>query len=443
MTFDRLYFLITEDLESRITFLLTKYKNQTEENIKQLALADPSPTNKYIDWIVKNSDQFRIPEDLNKIKASLQKFTDQSKTKKWQGSKDLNTYKSYKELVQQIEANADITNIEPVQQSQTPTDKRIKIKEENGITIYKVTDAETIMEIAANTEWCVRDEPYASDYLKKGPYFVIYKEAHTYIEYEYPVRSIKHNVPYVLIHFPTGQIKDKYDSEIDSETAEEIYPLIRNSFKNVKFNYNEGIGDFHVFLKKQNNKGTTTTIAQGSDKEILEKYDEPQRAYDTLTRQKIRDIHPLERRKLKESVSKSSSLTFMWLYNIHSLHTNDRDMYMERKLLEHNDETNIKYYATYLIDVANSQPYHIPQKKLVSVLKAYGAPFASKGYKKELYEFFTARNISLDDILLAPLKNKSLETLYDIRNYTHTLANTNTIKNAVAEWGNYNTTNIR
>jgi len=434
MKFNELYsildsFFILEDISSRIPFLLKKYENQTEQSITQLADADPTPNKKYIDWIIKNSNQFRIPEDINKIKSTLEKFLNQSKTKKWQGNKDLNSYKSYKELVQQIEVNSDITNVEPM--TDEDWQDRHKIKELGRYKLYKVTTAKAIMRIAEGTEWCVREEPYASDYLKKGPYFVIYEQGDEEIIYKdingnpspnnypnYNSHKIHPNPkPIILIHFPTAQIKDEYDSEIEADAASAVYPLIQNSFKHAKFNFEEGIGDFEIFLVKN--------IAKGTDKEILEKFYEPQKAFNILYKtKKIASIGSLGKRELKKSISKSSNLTYKYLTTIMSLHTQNRDIGMEKILIEHGNELNTRAYAYYLIytalyDTSIYKVSEVNSYKLNQILSVY---YYSNFKDETIKDFCAKHDLPLMDILMNVLTNTNLINLSDVKNYIKHIA---------------------
>ena len=442
MTFAKLYSLITEDLNSRLPFLLKKYKNQTEDSINQLALADPTPNKKYIDWLLKNSESFRIPEDINKLKSSLENFINLSKTSKWSGSKDINTYKSYKELIHAIESNTNIINTPPPKQinsnnNNDEIDNKIKVKEIDGWVLYKVTDAETIKELAQGTEWCVREEPYASDYLKKGPYYVIIDETNKEVtppkdmeeddwirnnedDYTYIYQDtqtgkyhIQRKTPIVLIHFPTAQIKDKYDAPPDAQTAEEVYPLIQNSFKYAKFNFNEGINDFFVFLKPRHHK----IIAQGEDKEILEKYYEPEKAYNTLSKIANNSLIPAnELKQLKQSIAKSPKQLCSYLTRINSLYTHSRDLPMEQLLLQSNNKKYIQSFANHLINAANYGLSDNVTKKLVSLIGYYTM---SPQIQSRLNKIFSPYGLSFDTILShAP----SLPTLKDVFNYTKSTA---------------------
>lgn len=361
MTFDKLYTLIIESLDSRLPQLLKQFPNIPKEIIPQIADADPTKNKKYLTWILKNYSSFRFPEDSNKIHTALTRFDTLARKSTWQGSKDINTFKSFPDLIKALENNTDITN-QPVD---TSTQKKIKLKEQNNFILYKITDAETMISVAKYTEWCVRENPYASDYLKKGPYyFIADKQPNETIHkdkkgnvvkskeeslYSYDVEGIEK--PYVLIHFETGQIKDVYDAGVSHQIAEEIYPLIQNSFKYFKFTYDEGIGDFEVFLNNKKNSGSS--IAQGQDKEILEKYNGPKAAFDKLYKRSKEMITPLEKRELKKEISKSSQLILSYLIRIHSLHTNNRDTFMEQKLIEHNSKEHITKYAKYLCAIVD------------------------------------------------------------------------------------------
>jgi hypothetical protein len=361
MTFEKLYFLITEGLDSRLPQLIKQFPQIPKETIPQIADADPTNNKKYLTWILKNYSSFRFPEDNNKIHTALTRFDILTRKSTWQGSKDINTFKSFPDLIKALENNTDITN-QPVDTS--TNQKKIKLKEHNDYILYKITDAETMMSVAKYTQWCVRDEPYASDYLKKGPFFYItYKQPDEMIHkdkkgnvvksadeasYSYNVEGIEK--PFVLIHFETGQIKDEYDEEISHQIAEEIYPMIQNSFKHFKFTYDEGIGDFNVFLNRKKNSGSS--IAQGQDKEILEKFHGPHIAFQKLYGRSTNIIDTLQKHEheYKQEIAKSSRLTLAYLTHINQLFTNNRDHFMEQKLLEHNSKEDIISFTKYLMN---------------------------------------------------------------------------------------------
>ena len=276
------YFIIAESLETRMTFLLNKYKNETEQSINQISLADPTSEKKYIDWILnlKTKNSVRFPEDANKIKDTLTKFMNLSKKGKWEGSKNINDYKTYGELSQTIKDQEDVTTMQPIPKEQGGQhyEGMDKIKELGDLSLWRITDLETIVHLAKDTEWCVREESYAKEYLKKGPLYIIIQTvagkhwSNLAGDYEEPDRE----EPYVLIHFETAQIKNVLDDPINKKLAQEIYPLIQNAFKQFKFNYKEGIGDFSVFLNH--------SIAKGKDLEVLNKYNAPHAAYNELTK---------------------------------------------------------------------------------------------------------------------------------------------------------------
>lgn len=292
MNFKSFYsFLLCENLQTRLPFLLKKYPNETKESIEQISNSDPTKEKKFLDWILKlkQKNLLRFPEDSSKILQTLTKFVDMSKKGTWDGNKDINSYKSYADLVKTIENNSDITN--SVDKDITGLEGLIFIKEHKTLKIYRITDAKTMTAMAEHTQWCVREMHYAEDYLKKGPFYYITKRD---LDGTY--------VSYVLIHFETNQIKDTYDDAISSNIASEIYPLIKNSFKNFKFSYDD-LGDFKVFLP----------IAEGKDKEILEEYNAPSRIYD-LFHNKMRkevDLTPKE----TEILSKSARYSFMYARN--------------------------------------------------------------------------------------------------------------------------------
>ena len=80
------------------------------------------------------------------------------------------------------------------------------ISSKNGITIYKITDVDTTMKVAADSGWCVQQEGYAKQYLSQGSlYFVL-----------------KNNKRYALLHFKSRSFMDVYDEPLKPEVVREI-----------------------------------------------------------------------------------------------------------------------------------------------------------------------------------------------------------------------------
>jgi hypothetical protein len=205
-------FLITEDVESKLPTLLKQFRNLDEVDIRALADMDPTENKAvYLPWITKLASRgvIKYPEDTEKVKETLAQFEQQKVAPDFQGSKDINSYKTYGDLAKTIELN----------QGKTSKGLAKKISTEQGIEhiyqdsnfmIYKISTQEGASKLCRNTKWCIKDPKYGSFYLQKGPLFMI----------------VKNNEPYVLMHFETGSIKDAYDKSIDKSIANEIRYLV-------------------------------------------------------------------------------------------------------------------------------------------------------------------------------------------------------------------------
>ncbi len=154
-------------MEGKFDVLSKKYPSL---NIEEIFASDPSPTNKYSEWMCKQlikgfkkEDLFATVESFHRIGQNLTK-------------KDINQYKDLKELEDMIK-----------DRSFSKTQKRKVVKSEGTEKIYedetslvlRIDTKEACVFYGSNTRWCITmtDEQYYEDYVGSGVlfYFILSK----------------------------------------------------------------------------------------------------------------------------------------------------------------------------------------------------------------------------------------------------------------------------
>lgn len=162
-------FIVLTLLEGRVEDLKKKYP---KIDVESLAEEDPSPTKKYLAWILKQiSHGYSSHDVIPTIKffdANLQRFK----------NKDVNSYKDLKDLENEVKKVGD----KPTKSSSRESIKgnAVKLYEDEKIVLVRPDDKESVMLYGAGTKWCItmRDASYYDDYTENNVifYFLISKK---------------------------------------------------------------------------------------------------------------------------------------------------------------------------------------------------------------------------------------------------------------------------
>ena len=224
---DLLNLLITDDLsiddccllfegisQERVQALSVKY-NLSPENILTVNKADPHFSGGYTDWILNQirKRNLRFDPTLNEFEDSettreiLDIFMNLSRKESYKGSRDIGTYESFSDLARELDKYRE--EREEVTLGGLFTEDDIIVRKP-PYTVVRLSRYDQSKAVSEKTSWCIKDEGWFKDYVEDGPLYCI----------------LKSGVPYVLLHFETGQIKDVYDEAISTEIANEIRPVM-------------------------------------------------------------------------------------------------------------------------------------------------------------------------------------------------------------------------
>lgn len=238
----KLRFIISEWLEGKGSILAKKHGLDLK-TLTMLGEADPTPTKKYLDWIIKQyiSKKSRFPEDSEKFRDSLTKLS------KARGiEKDINKYLSFSELAKALESvgmsNRELKHKGRAGELVLPPGAET-VLEEGGYTVIRITDPKASSILCSGTEWCVANIDTAQEHLNSGPLYLVYRD----------------NKRHKLIHFPTGQFMNVYD---DMAKWDEVksYLIMLKQFDDIRkyptgmvfIALNAGSGDSNGFPDEPN-----------------------------------------------------------------------------------------------------------------------------------------------------------------------------------------------
>ena len=146
----------------------------------------------------------------------LKEFDIAKRSSKFTGNKDISVYKSYGELAKEMEKIKDVD-------LRSKGEKERAESKEGQKTIYK-DDTYEIVELSTprgshdfcysvgGKHWCVKDEGWASNYLKRGSNLYAF---------------LKNGKAYAMFHKASKQIMDFYDNPVDEKVLKELYPMIK------------------------------------------------------------------------------------------------------------------------------------------------------------------------------------------------------------------------
>lgn len=166
-----------EDLQKKYVWDPTNVSGQTKNQLtpqtfEHLAESDPSPTKKYLEWMIKqklmDSSSNRI--SVNDIVPTIKYFHKNIHKFK---NKDINFYKNLKDLenlVKELELKDEALGV---------TGKAEKLYEDETVLLVRPDDKQAVQKYGAGTKWCItmKNANYYEDYISQNIifYFLINK----------------------------------------------------------------------------------------------------------------------------------------------------------------------------------------------------------------------------------------------------------------------------
>lgn len=242
------FFCIVESIENKLPILLTQFPDFKKEFIVAASEADPTlPKAVYITWILRQLKNKSVvfPEDIPKVKGTLEQFDYLKIRGKFKDNKDINSYKTYSDLADVIDKYTDV-NKDGVDVSGLVGVK--KFGEVGEYTIYLVTDATSasIMWKEPLTRWCVRFPETFHHYVKS------YGDPNFWC-------VVQDGVPYRLLHLGSSQFADPKDvmHPIGEEPA--LKSFFIDTFNKLKIDA-AGIGKFKLYKNLEELRGRPKAI---------------------------------------------------------------------------------------------------------------------------------------------------------------------------------------
>lgn len=198
--------------EGKIQDLQKKYP---EVDVEYVATRDPSPTKKYLEWMLKQIEKDHSEEDLvptvQYFHRNIQKFP----------QKDINQYADLKDLENEVK------RLESINVSRQRSGSEEKLYEDDRYLLMRPDDKNAVMKYGAGTKWCItmRDANYYEQYTDNNVlfYFLINKTLDPKIDpmakIAYAIHRTKDGNVRSIEYFDAtdrdiGQVDTKFDVEI-------------------------------------------------------------------------------------------------------------------------------------------------------------------------------------------------------------------------------------
>jgi len=172
-------------LEGKVEDLQKKYP---DVDVSYVASRDPSPTKKYLAWMLKQIMNGHIEED---IVPTIQYFHQNIQSFK---NKDINSYEDLKDL-EEIVKDTELKRQE--KDNAKLVGSAEKIHEDDSLLLVRPDDKNAVMKYGAGTKWCItmRDATYYEDYTANNTifYFLIDKSRSSNDPYHKVALAVERN----------------------------------------------------------------------------------------------------------------------------------------------------------------------------------------------------------------------------------------------------------
>lgn len=167
--------LLSEDLEARMPYLLQQFPDETEESIREIAVYDPT-SGKYVAWLLTGKERLGgegpiSPAVGQRVRQWLEQFERVKRLPAFTGRKDINQYTDYDDLGRAMEAASELLS----KRAKRDTGLR-RVAQWHGYTLWLVLNIEAAMRFAQNSRLCFCDRVRAQQYaIDEGPLYVMFK----------------------------------------------------------------------------------------------------------------------------------------------------------------------------------------------------------------------------------------------------------------------------
>ncbi len=209
------YLLILEGQRNvEIVKRLPKFKNVPDnvfDSLKEQGFEQVG-NGSYLEWILgiylKSPDDVkkRFIEDLYKLKEDLEKFNILKNKQFWKSSKDINQYKSFKDLFDAVRLHQDLKSKSDLKVKKSSVDNKDYnlVYENSNWKIYSPLTKEASCILGRDTRWCTasQGERNMFDYYnRKGKLFILINKQDEELKYQF--------------HFESGQFMDVNDDQVE------------------------------------------------------------------------------------------------------------------------------------------------------------------------------------------------------------------------------------
>ena len=207
-----------ESVEDKLATISLKTKIPIEK-LQAIFGGDPTSNKMYVNWLVKlyMNGNLRFPEDAERSQEVLSIF-DKVKHNtqfKSQASSDIGKYKNIQELWDTIRK---FQGVDPSREGVIELPKgATEIYNDGTYRIIKITTPEASVIMAKNSEWCVRQESWATKYLKGANLYLIQKTG-----YNYALISLYNNKQAGLLLMDYKDVEDLPPSD---KMIQELHPI--------------------------------------------------------------------------------------------------------------------------------------------------------------------------------------------------------------------------
>ena len=208
-----------EDVEGKIA-AISQMAKLDPKIVEELMLADPTPNKRYINWLVSmyKRNQFVIPEDTGDIMAVVIGFDTYRNNVlfKQKYSGDINSFRTIRELRDAINEFRGVNKTRKSHNDETPG--AVDIYNDGTYVITHIQTPEASAIICNNSEWCVRHEETAAEYLKDSDLYLMKKSG-----FNYALMAVNKNP--VLGFLVNKDYKDVENEDLSKNMGMELDPI--------------------------------------------------------------------------------------------------------------------------------------------------------------------------------------------------------------------------
>lgn len=220
MNFRKFYFLIEGARTIESVKNIKKFKDIPEQVFFALDELDFEKigNGSYLEWVLNryltssDGEKSRFVEDLYKIKDDLVEFHSKKNKQFWNHPKDINQYKSFRELFGVVHQYKDYKSKSDlkVKSSQVPKEDLNLVYENKDWLIFSPKTQEASCVLGRNTRWCTAsqgDRNMFDQYNKQGPLYILIDKQNKDLKFQF--------------HFESRQYMDVNDDDINGLTLDD------------------------------------------------------------------------------------------------------------------------------------------------------------------------------------------------------------------------------